>query len=249
MQELKDRVAWVTGGSRGIGHGIALRLARAGAHVAITARRESEAARKTVEALKDTGVRALAAYADLADSTQVESAYALVSGSLGAVDILVNNAGMFDYQYASAWELEPQVWRRMLDVNLTAVYATCAAAIPGMLAGNWGRIINISSTSGISGGTSGIHYAASKGGLNALTKALARELAPHSITVNAIAPSKIETDMFEASVPPEGYQQVIDKIPVGRLGQPEDVAEAVAFFASPEAGYTTGQVLVVSGGY
>jgi 3-oxoacyl-[acyl-carrier protein] reductase len=118
-----------------------------------------------------------------------------------------------------------------------------------MVATRWGRIINISSTSGISGGTSGIHYAATKGGVIALSRALAKEVAAHGVTVNVIAPSKIETDMFRTSVKPEDRQKVVEKIPVGRLGQPEDIAEAAAYFAAEEAGYVTGQTLVVSGGY
>ena len=172
-----------------------------------------------------------------------------VESELGHPDILVNNAGTFDYDYTSAWALDEDIWEEMYRVNLKGVFLCCAAVLKNMVATRWGRIINISSTSGISGGTSGIHYAATKGGVIALSRALAKEVAAHGVTVNVIAPSKIETDMFRTSVKPEDRQKVVEKIPVGRLGQPEDIAEAAAYFAAEEAGYVTGQTLVVSGGY
>jgi 3-oxoacyl-[acyl-carrier protein] reductase len=172
-----------------------------------------------------------------------------VSSAIGPVDILVNNAGISDRGYRSVWELGEQSWDRMCAVNLKGVFLCCREAVPGMLKNGWGRIVNISSTSGITGGTSGAHYAASKGGVIALSKALASELAPLGITVNVVAPSKIDTDMFRDMNPGERREQTIKRIPVGRLGSPEDVAEAVAYFARAGAGYTTGQVLVVSGGY
>jgi len=137
----------------------------------------------------------------------------------------------------------------MYEVNLKGVFLCCSAALPSMISNKWGRIINISSTSGISGGTSGIHYAATKGGVIALSKALAMEVARFGITVNVVAPSKIDTDMFRLMNPGVRREQTIQKIPVGRLGRPEDIAEAVAYFAVEEAAYTTAQVLVVSGGY
>jgi NAD(P)-dependent dehydrogenase (short-subunit alcohol dehydrogenase family) len=161
----------------------------------------------------------------------------------------VNNAAITDYNYCSAWTLKEETWDRMYQVNLKGVFLCSVEAIPDMIAHHWGRIINISSTSGITGGTSGIHYAATKGGVNALSKALANEVASFGITVNVVAPSKIDTDMFQRAVNPEKRNDVIERIPVKRLGRPEDIAEAVAYFASEEASYTTGQILVVSGGY
>jgi len=154
-----------------------------------------------------------------------------------------------DPGYRNAWEFAAESWDRMLGVNLSGVQYCCAAFLPQMLAKGWGRIVNIASTSGISGGTSGVHYAASKGGVIALSKALSRELAPRGVTVNVVAPSKIDTEMFRQAFGENERKDTIRSIPVGRLGRPEEVAEAVAYFAAEEAGYTTGQVLVVSGGY
>ncbi len=172
-----------------------------------------------------------------------------IKAYLGSIDILVNNAAIAARAYQSGWSLDEESWERMIHVNLKGVHLCCAAVLPDMISRGWGRIINISSTSGITGGTSGAHYAAAKGGVIALSRALSNEAAPHGVTVNVVAPSKIDTDMFRSVVPPSERRKVVDKIPVGRLGRPEDVADAVAYFAGEQAGYTTGQVLVVSGGY
>lgn len=172
-----------------------------------------------------------------------------VSDRLGPVDILINNAAMTDYEYRSAWEVAEEIWDRICAVNLKGTFLCCRAVMPLMLEKGWGRVVNISSTSGINGGTSGIHYAASKGGVIALSKALAREVAHLGVTVNVVAPSKVDTDMFRMAAPGARREETIAKIPVGRLGLPEDIAEAVAYFTGEEASYTTGQVLVVSGGY
>jgi NAD(P)-dependent dehydrogenase (short-subunit alcohol dehydrogenase family) len=247
MGTLSGRVALVTGGTRGIGKAIALRLARGGADVAVASRASDGA--PVVRELESAGVRAKAVRGDVADPRQVGELFSAVQAELGEVDILVNNAAISDPERGRAWELEPAAWRRMLAVNLDGVFFCCARALPAMKAHGWGRIVNISSTSGITGGTSGVHYAASKGGVIALSKALAREVAGLGITVNVVAPSKIDTEMLRAAVTPEERQDTIARIPVGRLGRPEEIAEAVAYFAGDEAGYTTGQVLVVSGGY
>ncbi len=172
-----------------------------------------------------------------------------VQSALGPIDILVNNAAVADYDYTHAWEVEEEAWDRLYAVNLKGTFLCCRAAIPLMLERSWGRIVNIASTSGIDGGTSGIHYAATKGGVIAMSKALAREVAHLGITVNVVAPSKIDTDMFRRAAPGKKRDETIRNIPVGRLGTPEEIAEAVAYFTTENAGYTTGQVLVVSGGY
>jgi len=244
---LAGRVALVTGGTRGIGKAIALRLAGEGADVAVAS--HSSDGTPVVRELESAGVRATAVRGDLSDPEQVGELFAAVRAALGDVDILVNNAAIADPQYSRAWELEPAGWSRMMAVNLDGVFFCCAQALPAMKARGWGRIVNISSTSGITGGTSGVHYAASKGGVIALSKALAREVAGLGITVNVVAPSKVDTGMFRAAVAPAERQDTIARIPVGRLGRPEEIAEAVAYFAGEQAGYTTGQVLVVSGGY
>ncbi len=247
MKTKKKRVALVTGGTRGIGRAIALRLAEGGVDVGIVGIRSDGA--EVVRRIEAIGQRAHAVNADVSSPQMVQSMVSSVENALGSIDILVNNAAIADYRYSSAWELEETSWERMIEVNLKGVYLCCIAVLPPMLRKGWGRIINISSTSGISGGTSGIHYAASKGGVIALSKALAREVAPYGITVNVVAPSKIDTDLFRQYAPGKKRTDTIKKIPVGRLGKPEDIAEAVSYFAGEDSGYTTGQVLVVSGGY
>jgi len=247
MGALAGHIALVTGGTRGIGRAIALRLAAGGADVGIASR--SSDGGPVVAELERLGVRACAVKADVADPEAVRRMFASVGGTLGPVDVLVNNAAVGDPGYRSAWELPAGSWERMIAVNLSGVYYCCAAALPPMLAKGWGRIVNIASTSGLTGGTSGAHYAASKGGVIALSKALARELAPRGITVNVVAPSKIDTEMFRRVTGDEEREATRRRIPVGRLGRPEEIAEAVAYFVGEESGYTTGQVLVVSGGY
>jgi 3-oxoacyl-[acyl-carrier protein] reductase len=247
MGTLAGRTALVTGGTRGIGRAIALRLAAGGADVGIVSR--SSDGEPVVTELQRLGVRSCAVKADVSDPDAVRRMLAAVGEALGPVDVLVNNAAVAEPGYRSAWELPAGSWERMIAVNLSGVYYCCAAVLPQMLAKGWGRIVNIASTSGISGGTSGAHYAASKGGVIALSKALARELAPRGITVNVVAPSKIDTEMFRRFTGEEEREATRRRIPVGRLGRPEEVAEAVAFFVGEQSGYTTGQVLVVSGGY
>jgi 2-hydroxycyclohexanecarboxyl-CoA dehydrogenase len=247
MESLRGHTAIVTGATRGIGRAIAVRLAAAGANVAV-ASRSSDGAPLARE-LAGGGVEAVAVRADVADPGAAREMVAFACAQLGPVDILVNNAGMADPDYRSAWELGPESWERMLAVNLSGVFHVCAAALPQMISLGWGRVVNISSTSGITGGTSGAHYAAAKGGVIAFSKALAAEVAAAGITVNVVAPSKIETEMFRRAVGPQERPRTLQRIPVGRFGRPEEVAEAVAYFAGPRAGYTTGQVLVVSGGY
>jgi 3-oxoacyl-[acyl-carrier protein] reductase len=247
MGALSGHIALVTGGTRGIGRAIALRLAAGGADAAVASRSSDGA--PVVRELEALGVRALAVQADVADPEAARRMVDEVRRALGPPDILVNNAAIADPGYRSAWELPVDSWERMIRVNLSGVHYACAAVIPGMLSRGWGRIINIASTSGISGGTSGAHYAASKGGVIALSKALANELAARGITVNVVAPSKIDTEMFRRVNDADARAATVRRIPVGRLGRPEEIAEAVAYFAGPESGYTTGQVLVVSGGY
>jgi 3-oxoacyl-[acyl-carrier protein] reductase len=247
MGRLRGHIALVTGGTRGIGRAIALRLASDGAEVAVVSRASDGTA--VVRELESLGVRALALRGDVSDPDVVEELLASTVRRLGTVDILVNNAAVADPAYTRAWELDREGWQRMLAVNLDGVFYCCSAALRRMRESGWGRIINIASTSGITGGTSGVHYAASKGGVIALSKALAREVAGLGITVNVVAPSKIETDMFRAALTEEDRKATVERIPVGRFGRPEEIAEAVAYFAGEEAGYTTGQVLVVSGGY
>ena len=247
MGSLSGHTALVTGSTRGIGKAISLRLARDGASIGIVGQKSS--GDEVVRQIQALGAEALSVQADISRDVEVRHMVEEVESGLGTVDILVNNAAITDYEYSSAWDVDEGMWDRICDVNLKGTFLCCRAVMPGMLHKGWGRVINISSTSGINGGTSGVHYAASKGGVIALSKALAREVADHGITVNVVAPSKIDTDMFRMAAPGAKRDETIARIPVGRLGQPDDIAEAVAYFAGEDASYTTGQVLVVSGGY
>jgi NAD(P)-dependent dehydrogenase (short-subunit alcohol dehydrogenase family) len=239
--------ALVTGSTRGIGRAIALRLAREGAAVGVVGRKSD--GKNVVAEIERLGVSAVFVRADVSEAGQVKRMVEEVQSALGPVDILVNNAAISDYEYTHAWEVDDEVWDRMAAVNLKGPFLCCREVLPSMLERGWGRIVNIASTSGIGGGTSGMHYAATKGGVIAMSKALAREVAGNGITVNVVAPSKIDTDMFRLAAPGKKREETIRKIPVGRLGTPDDIAEAVAYFTAESAGYTTGQVLVVSGGY
>jgi NAD(P)-dependent dehydrogenase (short-subunit alcohol dehydrogenase family) len=250
MKNVENRsahTALVTGSTRGIGRAIALRLAREGTAVGVHGQRSDGSA--VVAEINRLGAKAFFVKADISESQQVQRAVREVESALGPIDILVNNAAISDYDYTHAWEVDEATWDRMCGVNLKGVFLCCREVLPSMLERMWGRIVNISSTSGIDGGTSGAHYAATKGGVIAMSKALAREVAHLGITVNVVAPSKIDTDMFRAAAPGKKREETIRKIPVGRLGTPDDIAEAVAYFTAESAGYTTGQVLVVSGGY
>ena len=167
--------------------------------------------------------------------------------TFGKIDILVNNAGIA--HHCNFLDLTLEEWNRIINVDLTGVFICSKVTLPIILKQGWGRIINIASTSGMTGGTSGAHYAAAKGGVIAFTKALSSECAKFGITVNAIVPSKIETDMFSNSIDEKGKEVLLKKIPVGRFGKPEEIASLALFLASDRAGYITGEAIVASGGY
>lgn len=249
MGSLKGHIAFVTGGTRGIGRSVALRLAGEGADVAVIGSSEESSGSPVGDEIRALGVRAFAGRADVSQRSQVERVVAAIEDQLGPVDILVNNAGAFDFHYQNAWSVSEETWDRLHGVNQKGQFFCCAGVLPGMIQKGWGRIVNVSSTSGVSGGTSGVHYAASKGGIIALSKALAKEVAGKGITVNVVAPGKTDTGMFRRATGEGNIESVIEKIPVGRLGKPRDIAGAVAYFVSEEAGFVTGQLLVVSGGY
>jgi len=251
MKRVEGRIAVVTGGTRGIGRAISLRLAEEGANVVVVSRGTDHSIEELLHKARKFKVEAIHLRADVSSSEQVKKVFEDVIERFARVDILVNNAAIADYVYKSGWELSEEKWDEMYSINLKGVFLCCREAIPIMIKNRWGRIINISSTSGITGGTSGVHYAATKGGVIALTKAFANEVARFGITVNCVAPSKVGTEMFYNTIKSQGLTEkdVVKKIPVGRLGRPEDIADAVAYFAGEQAGYTTGQVLVVSGGY
>ncbi len=241
---LAGRVALVTGASQGIGRGCALTLAEAGATVACCARSEQKLA-AVVQEITSAGGKAATFRMDVGNEEDVKSAIKAVIAQLGKIDILVNNAGIT--KDTLAMRMKRADWDSVIDTNLTGPFLCIQAVTPGMLKQRWGRIINISSIFGQMGQAGQANYAASKAGLIGLTKAMARELASRNITVNAVAPGWIETAMT-SDLSPELREQVLKMIPLGRPGTDMDIAHAVRFLASEEAGYITGQVLSVNGG-
>jgi 3-oxoacyl-[acyl-carrier protein] reductase len=243
MMDLSERVALVTGASRGIGRAIARTLARQGATVVAAARGEN--ARAVAEEITAAGGRAEFATVDVAAQGSAEEAIAGVIGRHGRIDILVNNAGITRDQLML--RLKREDWDAVIATNLTAAFALTQAAIKHMIRQRSGRIISISSVVGQAGNAGQTNYAASKAGLIGFSKAVALEVASRGITVNVVAPGLIETDMTKAITEQarEGWE---GRIPLKRLGTPEDVAAAVCFLASQEASYITGQVLAVNGG-
>ena len=242
---LKGKVALVTGGSRGIGRAVCLELARQGAAVAVNYAGNQQAALETVEACRALGAEAEAFQADVADPAACEELVKAVKDRFGRLDILVNNAGITRdglLMTAKAEDLD-----RVLDTNLKGAYFCMKAASKVMMRQRYGRIISMSSVVGLRGNPGQTNYAASKAGIIGLTKAAAKELASRGITVNAVAPGFIDTDMT-AAMPEKAREAMQATIPMGRPGAPEDVAKAVAFFAQPDSAYITGQVLCVDGG-
>ena len=241
----ESQVAIVTGAGRGIGRTIALRFAREGARVACVSRTE-ENATKTADEINDTRRDAAKAYAvDVADHGAVQKIGARILEDFGRSDILVNNAGVTRDALAMRMSLED--WDDVINTNLRGAFSFTHALVRAMTKQRNGRIINISSVIGLMGNAGQTNYAASKAGLIGLTKSLARELASRYITVNAVAPGFVITDMT-AGLSEKIKDTIHSKIPLGRTGTPEDIAAAVAFLASPEAAYITGQVLCVDGG-
>ncbi|OBA99870.1 short-chain dehydrogenase [Mycolicibacterium fortuitum] len=243
-----SRVAVVTGGASGMGEATCHELGRRGHQVAVLDV-NADAAQRVTDDLRSTGITAFAVGADITDRAAVEEAFGKVRSELGPVGILVTSAGMFGY--ASFADITEQSWAQMIEVNLSGTFRCCQAALPDMVEAGWGRIVMISSSSAQRGTPFAAHYAASKGALLTLTKSLAREYAAHGITVNNIPPSGIETPMQHQSQA-AGYlpsnETIAANIPLGRLGTGADIAAAVGFLCSEEAGFITGQTLGVNGG-
>ena len=242
---VSGRCAVVTGGSRGIGRAICLELAAQGANIVLCYAGSEEKARETVRACEQLGVRALAVRCDVRDAQDVLAMIGAAQEALGRIDILVNNAGVT--RDALLITMKEENFDAVLDTNLKGTYLCIRAVVRAMMKQRYGRIVNLSSVVGLRGNAGQVNYAASKAGVIGLTKSAARELAARGITVNAVAPGFIDTDMT-AAMPEAARTAAVASIPAGRMGDARDVARAVAFLASDEAGYITGQVLAVDGG-
>ena len=241
---LEGKVALVTGASRGIGRAIATRFAQAGADVALLARNEA-LLEETGAAIRAHGRQALVLVADQSDGAQVDAAVARTLEQFARIDILVNNAGVG--ASGDIMTVSEERWDELLDVNLKGCFLVTRAVVPAMREQRSGRIVNISSIAAETGGLSGaVSYSASKGGMLAFTKSLARDMAPYGITANSICPGQIETDM--GHVPPDRLPEVLRRIPLGRVGIPDDIACAALFLASDAGAYITGAALDVNGG-
>ena len=242
---VSGRCAVVTGGSRGIGRAICLELAAQGANIVLCYAGSEEKARETALAFEQLGVRALAVRCDVRDAQDVQAMIGAAQEALGRIDILVNNAGVT--RDALLITMKEEDFDAVLDTNLKGTYLCIRAVVRAMMKQRYGRIVNLSSVVGLRGNAGQVNYAASKAGVIGLTKSAARELAARGITVNAVAPGFIDTDMT-AAMPEAARTAAVASIPAGRMGDARDVARAVAFLASDEAGYITGQVLAVDGG-
>jgi 3-oxoacyl-[acyl-carrier protein] reductase len=244
MFSLKDKVAVVTGASQGIGRDTALALAQAGAKVVVAARNEEKLAALASEIVA-AGGESLAVKMDVADAEQVKAGFKQVIETFGRLDILVNNAAVT--RDGLALRMKKEDWEAVLQTNLTGAHFCIQQALPTMMKARAGRIINISSVVAQSGNAGQANYVAAKAGLIGLTKAIAIEIASRGITVNAVAPGFIETPMTEV-LADKVKEELKTRIPLGRMGSPRDVASAIVFLASDEAGYITGHVLNVNGG-
>ena len=245
MTELQGKTAVVTGGSRGIGRAIALALGGAGARVAITCTQQRQAAEEVATALRDMGGEGRVYPFDVADFEATARAFDQIGNDFGGLDVLVSNAGVTRDQLLV--RMKPAEWDVVLQTNLSGTFNCNRAAARAMLRQRAGRIINITSVAGLTGNPGQTNYAASKAGIVGFTKALAKELAPRNVTVNAVAPGFIDTDMTQV-LPEAQRQAVLQQIPAARFGTPEDVAACVLFLSSAAAQYITGEVIRVSGG-
>ena len=246
MSRFQDRVALVTGGSRGIGRAVVEGFAREGAKVAFVYASNSAAADDVVSTLKGEGHEEVwAIQCDVSDKQAVDKCVEEVIGKWGRIDILVNNAGVIRDGLLMA--MDPEDWHTVINTNLSSVYNFCHAVVRPMASQRYGRIVNMSSVSAEFGNPGQVNYAASKGGIQGMTRCLAAELGKRKITVNAVAPGFISTDMTEA-VRNAASDKITAQISLKRLGEPQDIAEATLFLASDAASYITGQVLTVDGG-
>jgi 3-oxoacyl-[acyl-carrier protein] reductase len=241
---MPNRVAVVTGSSRGIGRATALALAQAG-HDIVVASPELELNEEVAAEIRALGPKAITANLDLSSLPSIKESFAAAYRELGRVDVLVNNAGIT--RDGLAVRMKPEDWNLVLQINLTGAFFASQQVLPGMMRERWGRIVNISSVVGRSGNAGQANYSASKAGLIGLTKSLAQEFGSRNVTVNAIAPGFIATDMTQG-LPQEVKDRMLAGVPLKRMGTPADIAAAVKFLVSDEAAYITGHVLDVNGG-
>lgn len=244
-QRFQNRVALVTGGSRGIGRACCLRLAKEGARVAVSYRSGQKDAEETLRQIQTIGGTGMVVQGDVSDSEQVDQMIGEVEAQLGEVELLVNNSGIFHYE--SHTELTEDSWRQMLDVNLTGTFLVTWRVKEGMLKRQFGRIVNLSSLSGLQPRPMAIAYAVSKAGMISFTQSTATAWAGDNIRVNAVAPGLIETEIL-SNVDKTDLDKIIEATPIPRMGTPEEVAAMVSFLLSDESDFTTGQTLVLSGG-
>ncbi|EFC92334.1 3-oxoacyl-(acyl-carrier-protein) reductase [Dethiosulfovibrio peptidovorans DSM 11002] len=239
------RVALITGGARGIGKAIALELASRGLRVVVNYRSSSEAADEVVKNIFDLGGEAMAVRADVSDPDQVKELFKTISKAFDPVDVLVNNAGIT--RDGLLMRMKESDWDAVIDGNLKSAYLCSKDGVKGMAKGRWGRIVNMASVVGLIGNPGQANYCASKAGIIGLTKSIAREYAQRGITVNAVAPGFIATDMTDV-LPESVKEEMLKSVPAGRAGTVEDVAKVVAFLVSEDASYINGQVIAVDGG-
>lgn len=247
MKRLEGKVSIVTGASRGIGRGIAVRLAQEGAKVVINHRGSAEGAEETARLVREAGGEALVVQADVSRFDEAQRLVQETINAFGQVDVLVNNAGTT--RDTLLMMMKEEQWDVVVDTNLKSVFSCCKAVARPMVKRKFGRIVNISSVSGLAGQGGQTNYAASKAGVIAFSKSLAKELGSRNITVNVVAPGFVPTALTEGILAEgDNLQRAVEATPLGRLGTPEDVAGAVVFFASDDASFITGQVLSVDGG-
>lgn len=242
---MEGRVALVTGGGRGLGRAIAVRLAEEGAKVAISYRSNDAAAAETAEMVQKAGTGCETFKGDVASPEDVEALLKGVGEAFGPVEILVNNAGMTRDNILL--RMKDAEFEEVLATNLKGTYLCTRAVLRGMVRARWGRIVNISSVVGLLGNAGQANYAASKAGMIGFTKSVAREVAGRGITANVVAPGYVETELTGA-LPENVKEQILGQVPVGRFGEPEEIAEVVAFLAGDRAAYVTGQTISVDGG-
>lgn len=241
----RGRVAIVTGGGRGIGRAVAVRLAEEGASVAISYRKDAAAAEEAAAAVRAAGVECEIFKGDVASPEDVQALFKGVGDAFGRVDILINNAGITRDNIML--RMKEEEFDDVLRTNLGGTYLCTRAALRPMVRARWGRIVNVSSVVGLVGNAGQANYAASKAGIIGFTKSVAREVAQRGITANAIAPGYVETELT-GSLPEDVKDRIRDQVPLGRFGEAEEVAEVVAFLAGEGAGYVTGQTIAVDGG-